>query len=295
MPALDMKLVRRVVQQALDEDIGPGDVTSEATIAQEASAEAQIVCQEAGIVAGLAVAALTFDLVSPHIRSLPRCQDGELVRPGEVLIEVMGPARGILMAERVALNFLQRLSGIATHTARYVDAVVGTGVSILDTRKTAPGLRHLEKYAVAVGGGKNHRQGLYDMILIKDNHLKAAGSIPLAVQKAKAYSPNLALEVEAGNLEEVRQAMEAGADRIMLDNMTPMLMRQAVDLVRRRVTGRRPELEASGNIRLENVAEVASTGVDFISVGALTHSAAALDISLTITRMVSPGCQEGTR
>jgi len=270
-----------LVAAALAEDIGAGDVTSEATVPAGARARARIVQKAPGVVFGL-------DLVAEAMR---RCGVEEVERtapegewrdavPAEVL-RAAGPARGLLAAERTALNFLGHLSGVATLTARFVDAVAGTGVQILDTRKTTPGLRALEKAAVAAGGGKNHRMGLYDAILIKENHIAAAGGIAAAVGAARAARPDLELEVEVRDLDEVAAALDAGADILLLDNMGPEGMRAAVKLRDER-GGERPRLEASGGVTLENVREIAATGVDYVSVGALTHSAPSLDFSLLL-------------
>jgi len=237
------------------------------------------ICAKApGVVAGLPVAEAVFSRVDGSLRFMPRVEDGDTVAPGDVVAEVEGPARGMLAAERIALNFLQRLSGIATLTRAFVDAVAGTQATILDTRKTHPGYRVLEKYAVRMGGGQNHRTGLYDMILIKDNHIEAAGSITAAVERACAAYPDLLVEVEVKNLDELHEALPLDVDRIMLDNMDLDQMRTAVQIA----AGRVP-LEASGNVNLERVAAIAATGVDYISVGALTHSAPALDLSMLVS------------
>lgn len=266
-----------LVELAVAEDIGPGDATSEAVLPEDLVLEGRIIAKADGVVAGLAIAAAVFSRVDPAIRFTACIRDGDRVRPGDIVAEVKGPGRGMLAAERAVLNFLQRLSGIATLTRAFVDAVVGTGTAILDTRKTHPGYRVLEKYAVRVGGGQNHRFGLHDMLLIKDNHIEAAGGITVAVERARTASPHLPLEVEVKNLGELREALELNVDRIMLDNMSLNDMRSAVEIASGHV-----ELEASGNVTLERVAAVAATGVDYISVGALTHSAPALDLSLEI-------------
>jgi nicotinate-nucleotide pyrophosphorylase (carboxylating) len=230
------------------------------------------------VIAGLEVARLAFGLVDEQVQLKPLVADGEQVSTGQVVATIRGPGRGILSGERVALNFLQRMSGIATTTHRFVQAVAGTGAIILDTRKTAPGLRLLDKWAVRLGGGQNHRFGLYDMVLIKENHITAAGGIAEAVQAARNGSGRkLAVEVEVRDLAELQEAMSLEVDRILLDNMSLEEMREAVRLVR----GRLP-LEASGNVTLESAAAIAATGVDFISVGLLTHSVKALDISLLL-------------
>lgn len=273
---LDERLVREAVAMALAEDIGPGDATTRAVVPQGVAARGQIVAKDSGVLAGLPVAVATFAAVDPAVQVTPRVTDGFALAPGVVVAELAGPARGILTAERVALNFLQRLSGVATATATMVLAVEGTGAAIVDTRKTTPGLRALEKYAVRVGGGRNHRFGLFDGILIKDNHVALAGGVTAAIDLARAHAPHsLRVEVEVESLEQVEQAIEAGADVILLDNMDLETMAAAV-----RLTAGRALLEASGGITLHNVRAVAVTGVNMISVGALTHSAPALDLSL---------------
>jgi nicotinate-nucleotide pyrophosphorylase (carboxylating) len=256
----------------LAEDVGAGDATSAAVIDENAVCEARIVVKERGVVCGLEVAAAVFSELGARLE--PLAADGDAVEPGPVA-RVEGPARAVLTGERLALNLLGRLSGVATLTRRYVDAVEGTDATILDTRKTAPGLRDLEKQAVRCGGGTNHRLGLYDGVLIKDNHLRIVGSIAEAVRRARGTG--LPVEVECETLDQVAEALAAGADRILLDNMTPDRLRAAVSLV-----DGRAELEASGGVTLETVREIAGTGVDFISVGALTHSARALDVSLEV-------------
>lgn len=279
-PALkdDEDYLRALIQQALAEDIGPGDVTSEAIVSSEQRSQAYILAKEQGVVAGLPVACLVFQLADSRITWTAAVEDGAQVQPGDRLATLAGPTRGLLVGERLALNFLQRLSGIATLTARYVAAVAGTKTVILDTRKTTPTLRFLEKYAVRVGGGQNHRFGLYDMVLIKDNHIRVAGSIKGAIERAKLQlDRRFLIEVEASTLAEVREAVAAGADRILLDNMSLSQMREAVGLA-----AGRAKLEASGRMTLERVRQAAETGVDYISVGALTHSAPALDISMEI-------------
>ncbi len=273
---LDERLVQAAVAMALAEDIGPGDATTRAVVSQGVAARGQIVAKDSGVLAGLPVAVATFAAVDPAVQVTPRVTDGFALAPGVVVAELAGPARGILTAERVALNFLQRLSGVATATATMVLAVEGTGAAIVDTRKTTPGLRALEKYAVRVGGGRNHRFGLFDGILIKDNHVALAGGVTAAIDLARAHAPHsLRVEVEVESLEQVEQAIEAGADVILLDNMDLETMAAAV-----RLTAGRALLEASGGITLHNVRAVAVTGVNMISVGALTHSAPALDLSL---------------
>ena len=266
-----------LIEMALAEDIGPGDATSEAVLPDDLCLRGRIVVKARGVIAGLPIAGAVFARVDPSLRFVSLRSDGDRVAPGDVVAEVTGPARGMLSAERTALNFLQHLSGIATLTRAFVDAVAGTRAVILDTRKTHPGYRLLEKYAVRVGGGRNHRMGLYDMVLIKDNHIEAAGSITTAVRRAREAHPDLPIEVEVKDLDELREALGADVDRIMLDNFDLEAMREAV-----RLTAGRVPLEASGGITLERVAAVAATGVDFISVGALTHSARALDLSMEV-------------
>jgi nicotinate-nucleotide pyrophosphorylase (carboxylating) len=274
--------LRQKVARALAEDLGSGDVTSEATVPEEARARARIVQKQPGVVHGLEVVGETLRQcgVEDVDNLVIEGQWREHV-PAEVLF-ASGPARALLAAERTALNFLGHLSGVATLTARYVEAVAGTGVSILDTRKTTPSLRWLEKGAVAAGGGINHRMGLYDAVLIKENHIALAGGLAKAVHAARTCQPELAVEVEVRDLDEAAYALGTGADRLLLDNMTPDEM-QAVVALRDETAGEHEiALEASGGISLDNVREVAETGVDFISVGALTHSAPTLDFSMLI-------------
>ena len=268
--------LRDVVRRALAEDIGAGDATTQATVPLDARARALITQKAEGVIFGLDVAEETFRALDPSVRLARRVTEGAWRDGGEVL-EVEGPARAILTGERTALNFLARLSGVATMAARAVRAVDGTGATILDTRKTTPGLRALEKAAVAAGGATNHRAGLYDAVLIKENHAALAGGVGRAVELARRQAPGLPLEVEARTLPEVDEALEAGATRILLDNMSPAQLREAVE----HVDGR-AELEASGGVRLETIREIAATGVQFVSVGALTHSAPALDLSLIL-------------
>jgi nicotinate-nucleotide pyrophosphorylase (carboxylating) len=265
------------IVRALEEDIGSGDVTTDNIVPQRAIASGRIIAKQIGIVAGLDVAQLAYSLVDQQVGFTRRAAEGAPVVPGQLLAEVTGPARALLTAERTALNFLGRMSGIATLTHRFVDAIAGTRAIILDTRKTAPGLRHIDKLAVQRGGGQNHRIGLFDMILIKDNHIDYAGSLAEAVLCAQRADTGLEIEVEARTLEDVQVALDLSVRRILLDNMPPTMMRQAVDL-----TAGRAQLEASGNVSLDNVRQIAETGVDFISVGALTHSARVLDVSFDI-------------
>jgi len=274
--AITVDAIEQVVRTALAEDVGEGDVTTEATVDPDALGTAELVVKEAGVVCGLAVAEAVFWALDPDLRFAPLAEEGAVVdRPAAVAL-VTGPERAILTGERTALNFLGRLSGVATLTRRYVDAVAGTGVAILDTRKTTPGLRALEKHAVVCGGGRNHRFGLDDGILVKDNHLRAAGSIRTAVESLRATT-DLPLEVECDTFEQVSDALDAGVDAILLDNMTLDELRAAVALA-----AGRARLEASGGVTLENVRAIAETGVDEISIGALTHSARSLDVSLEL-------------
>jgi nicotinate-nucleotide pyrophosphorylase (carboxylating) len=267
----------RVVDAALAEDVGQGDVTTEATVDAVAVGSAVLVTRSAGVVAGLDAAEAVFRALDPGVRFERLVDDGEVLAGPASLAEVAGSLRAILTGERTALNLLGRLSGIATLTRRYVDAVAGTGVAILDTRKTTPGLRALEKEAVAAGGGRNHRFGLDDGVLVKDNHLAAAGTVRVAVERLRATTA-LPVEVECDTLEQVEEALAAGADALLLDNMDLESLRRAVA-----IAGGRARLEASGGITLDTVRAVAETGVDEISIGALTHSAPALDVSLELT------------
>lgn len=269
------EVLPRVIEQALAEDIQTGDVTTEATIPITLHYQGVIVAKASGVVAGLDVARAVFAMVDPAVVYGPLLDDGDPVSPGTRVVEISGPARALLTGERVALNFLQRMSGIASLTRRYVEAVAGTNAIILDTRKTVPGLRLLDKYAVYLGGGHNHRIGLYDMAMIKDNHIAAAGGITPAVARTRAmWGDQLPIEVEVQSLGQLEEALGLDVDQIMLDNMGLADMRAAVELV----DGRVP-LEASGNVSLETVAAIAATGVDYISVGKLTHSVEALDLS----------------
>lgn len=279
--SLSGDLLREIVRRALEEDVHTGDVTTLATVPATTRARGMLVARQPGVVAGLPVARAAFEEVDGDLVYREAVQDGAHVEPGTLLAEVEGRARSVLIGERVALNFLQRLSGIATLTARYVARISGSTARIVDTRKTTPGLRALEKYAVRVGGGRNHRMGLYDAVLIKDNHIEAAGSISRAVRSAREAAPHtMTVTVECDTLEQVDEALAAGADILLLDNMDLDARRQAV----LRVAGR-ALTEASGGITLETVAEVAAVGVDIISVGALTHSAPALDIGLDLQRL----------
>jgi nicotinate-nucleotide pyrophosphorylase (carboxylating) len=271
-----------LIDAALAEDVGPGDFTSLWTVPPDRRAEARIVAKASGVVAGTEVAAEVFRRVDPSLEVEVAAADGMGVAPGDLVLRARGPARSILTAERTALNFLQRLSGVATVTAAYVERVAGTRARVIDTRKTTPGMRRLEKMAVLAGGGANHRAGLFDMVMIKDNHIAAAGGITRAVEAVRARNDRgLRVEVETTTLDEVRQALEAGVDRIMFDNMTPDRIREALEVVAA-AGAPRPETEASGGIALDTIREFAATGVDFISIGALTHSAPSLDLSLQL-------------
>jgi nicotinate-nucleotide pyrophosphorylase (carboxylating) len=268
--------IDRLIAAALKEDMPRGDVTSSVLIPKNSQSRAVIMAKQAGVLAGIDIAGRVFRKLDPWTSFNRHFRDGQAFRDGDILAEVEGRSIVLLKGERTALNFLQRLSGIATATRAFVDAVAGTRARILDTRKTTPGLRNLEKYAVAMGGGVNHRRSLSDMVLIKDNHLALAGGVGEAVRRArKKLGRRFKIEVEATSFAEVRQAVEAGADMIMLDNISPARMRKIVSWV----AGRVP-LEASGRVDLKSVRRVAATGVDFISVGRLTHSPAAVDLSL---------------
>lgn len=274
--SIDKMIIRRVVEAALTEDVGTGDITTALTVPADEVSSAFISIREDGVVAGMSVAETVFSIVDPAVKFEAGVIDGQRVKRGDVLATIHGPSRSILTGERVALNLLQRLSGIATKTAHFVSLVEGTKARVIDTRKTTPGLRALEKYAVQVGGGRNHRFGLYDGILIKDNHIIAAGGITKAVESAKNGAPHtLKIEVEVRTLDELNEALSSGADAILLDNMDVQTMRQAVE-----ITAGRAVLEASGGVNETTVADIAATGVDLISVGALTHSVRALDIGL---------------
>jgi nicotinate-nucleotide pyrophosphorylase (carboxylating) len=271
--------LRRIVETALNEDIGSGDITTLATVAPDLVSQAELVAKEDFILAGIDVAAEVFKTIDPSIAFDGLIVDGQPVQKGEVLAWIKGPAAALLQGERVALNLLQRMSGIATLTSSFVREVADTEAIVVDTRKTMPGLRVLDKYAVRAGGGSNHRTSLYDGVLIKENHIAAAGGITIAIERARARAPHtLKIEVETRNMEEVAEALQAGADIILLDNMSLDELREAVELI-----GGRAMAEASGGVNLETVKEIAQTGVDLISVGALTHSAKAVDISMLFT------------
>lgn len=274
----DKELILEIIAKALAEDIGDGDVTSLCTIPENTGISGRLIAKEPGIAAGLKVAQMVFAAVDNRIKFESVVRDGASVQKGDLIANISGPARSILEAERVALNFLQRMSGIATMTNKFVTAVAGTSAVILDTRKTVPGLRLTDKWAVRLGGGQNHRMGLYDMVMIKDNHITAVGSITKAVALVKEKDERKrSIEVEVKNLKELREALGLNIDRIMLDNMSLEEMKQAVNLAKGKVP-----LEASGNVSPDTAAEIAATGVDYISVGMLTHSVKALDISLLL-------------
>jgi nicotinate-nucleotide pyrophosphorylase (carboxylating) len=267
--------ITALIQRALEEDIGPGDATTNSIVPVDGRMNGRIIAKQAGVVAGLDVAAAAFRLFDETIEFEPQVGEGEWVEDRTLLARLSGPARSLLTVERTALNFLGRMSGIATLTRRFVEAVSDTQTVILDTRKTAPGLRVVDKLAVQRGGGQNHRLGLYDMILIKDNHIDFAGSLEEAVRRVRAAGLDLEIEVEARTFEDVQAALQIGVQRILLDNMPVDQMQQAVLL-----TGGRATLEASGNVSLQNVRQLAETGVDYISTGALTHSVKNFDVSL---------------
>jgi nicotinate-nucleotide pyrophosphorylase (carboxylating) len=273
--------IREQIRAWLAEDVGYGDVTTETTIPAGTNVSAIIHVKEDGVIAGLPVARLVFDVVDPTLTFRALVKDGDTVVRGTVIAELTGSAHSILTGERLALNLMQRMSGVATKTRTFVDALEGLPTRLVDTRKTTPGHRLLEKYAVTIGGGANHRFGLYDAVMIKDNHIKGAGGIRAAVDAARARIPHtMTIEVETESLAQVDEALEAGADIIMLDNMTNALMKEAVARIKNRAP--HVKVEASGGVRLETIRAIAETGVDVISVGALTYSFQALDISLDL-------------
>jgi len=272
------KKIRDIIEAALAEDIGTGDITTQATVSPKKKGRAQAVAKDDFVIAGIDVFAETFQLLDKSIKVNKLIDDGYRAKRGDIIAEVLGSLSNILQAERVALNLFQRMSGIATLTSKYVKAVRGSKAKILDTRKTMPGLRVLDKMAVRIGGGCNHRTGLYDGVLIKDNHIEASGGITAAVKAQRKRLPHtLKIEVETKNIKEVKEALNCGVDIIMLDNMTVPAMKKAVDYVAGRAI-----LEASGNVNLQSVSEIAATGVDLISIGELTHSVQAADISLKV-------------
>ncbi len=268
-----------LIEAALAEDIGGGDVTTNAVIPADMTCRGKIVCKENGVIAGLSIAARVFALVDERITFDAKTKDGEKVQEDQIVARISGPAGGMLRAERVALNFLQHLSGVATITARYVKAVDGTKTKILDTRKTTPGLRGLEKYATRIGGAVNHRMGLYDAVLIKDTHLALVGGITPALRAVRKAYPDTDINVEVSNIQELEQALADKAPRILLDNFAPGQVREAMQIIRGRA-----EVEISGGVALSNARAYALAGAQYISVGALTHSATALDFSMKVTR-----------
>lgn len=278
---LSDKQITGIIERALNEDIETGDVTTNAIIDDRSAASAVWIAKQDGIVSGLKIAENVFRVLDRNIEWFPQVNDGDTVWKGDILVKFKGRCRAVLTAERVALNFAQRMSGIATGTGKMVKELEGLSARILDTRKTVPGLRVLDKYAVASGGGMNHRMGLYDLAMIKDNHIVAAGGISSAVERVRSQTPDMEIEVEATSLQQADEALKAGADIIMLDNMSLGLMKQAVQ----HIAGR-AKTEASGNITLKRVRKVAKTGVDYISAGALTHSVEAFDISQRIEEIL---------
>lgn len=275
MNELELKAAQTLIELALTEDVGDGDITTDNIIPAESRRKAKMVAKAEGVVAGLPIAEMVFRSLDPQLKWVVLTPEGSRVKKGEVMVEFEGTYRALLTGERTALNFLQRLSGIATMSAKYAAAVKDFKTVILDTRKTLPGFRMLDKYAVKTGGSSNHRIGLYDMAMIKDNHIEVAGGITEAVNAVRSkIKPGIQIEVETTTLAQVQEAIDAGADIIMLDNMDTETMKKGVELI-----AGRAKVEASGNMTLERLREVAATGVDFISIGALTHSVSALDIS----------------
>lgn len=273
---MDWTKIDSIVVNALKEDIGSGDITTDTIFPSDATCEAQIISKEEGVIAGISIAKRVFQKLDQSVSFSQNLCDGDRVKPGQEILRMKALVRAVLTAERLALNILQRMSGIATATSQYVDAVKGSQTKILDTRKTAPGLRILDKYAVLAGGGHNHRFGLFDAVLIKDNHINFAGSITKAVEIVRSkYQDKYKIEVETSTLDEVKEALVVKADIIMLDNMDVSMMKEAVKIINGRAL-----TEASGGITLNTIAGIAETGVDYISVGALTHSSPSLDISL---------------
>lgn len=271
--------IENLITMALEEDVGPGDVTTDHLVAPHALGRGVIVAKEALVIAGLETARRVFERIDAAVDFHAHVEDGTRVDPGNTVVTLNGPLAALLVGERTALNFLQRLSGIATNVRNYMTVLEGKNVKLLDTRKTTPGWRELEKYAVRAGGGTNHRMGLYDAVLIKDNHIAAAGGISVAVERIRSAVPEgMTIEVETTNLDEVQEALDAGAHIIMLDNMDLGRIKAAVQLV-----DRRAKLEVSGGITHEHLSDLADTGIDFISSGALTHSARAVDLSMRIS------------
>lgn len=282
VPSLSKILINKAVSKALEEDLGiAGDITTNATVDEKILARGEIISRQSGILAGLDLAEAAFNLVDPSVLFNRKKKDGEVLHPRDVVAEVSGTARGILSAERVALNFLCHLSGIASLTGSYVEAIAGTKAKIVDTRKTTPNLRVFEKYAVSCGGGQNHRAGLFDAILIKDNHIIAAGGVEAAIKKARVHSGHMIkIEIEVETLDQLNIALKNRVDAVLLDNMTVPLLQKAVELSSGHVL-----LEASGGINLKTVRAIAETGVDLISVGSLTHSAPSLDLGLDFKKI----------
>jgi nicotinate-nucleotide pyrophosphorylase (carboxylating) len=275
---LDIQELDFIIDHAFSEDIRTGDITTESLVPETATTKASMTAKADGIVAGLPIAEKVFQKLDPQMKWMPKVQDGDPVQKGDILVEMEGTFRALLTGERLALNLLQRMSGIATETAKYMKELEGSKTRILDTRKTVPGLRILDKYAVKMGGGTNHRIGLFDMAMIKDNHIKIAGGISKAVEQVRSNIPgHIKIEVETTTLQEVQEALKAGADIIMLDNMSNEMMSKAVKIIQGKAL-----VEASGNMNIQRLKGVAATGVDVISVGALTHSVTALDISQNI-------------
>ena len=274
-------LINKLLDLGIEEDINTGDVTTESIIPESMNAVATMTAKQEGIVSGIEIVKMVYDRFQDNVVFTPYFKDGDFVKKGEVILKIEASYPTLLKGERLSLNLFQRMSGIATETAKYVRELEGTGTELLDTRKTAPGMRVIDKLAVKHGGGTNHRMGLYDMAMIKDNHIKMAGGIPKAVEQVRAkIDPSIKIEVETTNLVEVKQAIEAGADIIMLDNMSNDAMKEAVDVIK--ASGKGIKTEASGNMSIPRLIEVAATGVDYISVGALTHTVKAMDISMNI-------------
>ena len=274
-------LINKLLDLGIEEDINTGDVTTESIIPESMNAVATRTAKQEGVVSGIEIVKMVYDRFQDDVVFTPYFKDGDFVKKGEVILKIEATYPTLLKGERLSLNLFQRMSGIATETAKYVRELEGTGTELLDTRKTAPGMRVIDKLAVKHGGGTNHRMGLYDMAMIKDNHIKMAGGIPKAVEQVRAkIDPSIKIEVETTNLVEVKQAIEAGADIIMLDNMSNEAMKEAVDVIK--ASGKGIKTEASGNMSIPRLIEVAATGVDYISVGALTHTVKAMDISMNI-------------
>jgi len=273
---VDWDKIDSIIDNALEEDIGSGDITTDTIFSSDVACEAQVIAKEEGIIAGIPIAKRVFKKLDQEVSFSQTLNDGDFAKPGQEVFKIKALVRAVLTGERLALNILQRMSGIATATSQYADAVKGSQTKILDTRKTAPGLRILDKYAVLAGGGQNHRFGLFDAVLIKDNHINFAGSITNAVDQIRSkYQNKYKIEVETSNLDEVREAIQSEVDIVMLDNMDIPMMKEAVKMINGKAL-----TEASGGITLATITDIAETGVDYISVGAITHSSPALDISL---------------